>query len=174
MNFRSKKFVFPSRSANEFQKVFQKELPLLSLQELTKYKNICELFRIISRIITIILIALGIWLSFYFQNWGIFSRFGSLIVVHAIFFSILENRLTNKIHRFIAVIILKEKQKAMEKVADPPEKMLIGLRYEQTKDNLQDALQQSFQMKFEGLELGIFFLGTLIWGWGDLLGIIIK
>ena len=174
MNPKNKKFIFSHKFATEFKKIFAKELPKKSIQELEKYQKECELIRKSIRIITIFLIVLGIFFSLYFQNWLIFSRFGSLIVIHAIIFSVFENKLTIKIQRLFKAIVTQEKQKAIQETRDFSEKILIGLRYEQTNDNLQNFLEQSFQIKFGGLELGILFIGTIIWGWGDFVGVLVE
>jgi hypothetical protein len=110
---------------------------------------------------TSIVIVIGAGLSFIFENWAIFSRTGSLIVILGLFLAKwdLENLINSKIpiNELIQEISVKKNKVLSEKAIN------------KVKENFKIRVISEIKPKYLRFEIYIITIGTLIWGFGDLI-----
>jgi len=109
--------------------------------------------------LSIVVLLAGVALSLYSSDWNWFSRSGSLVVVIGIFLTssqIIENTRRMKLHR------LHRGQNFNRDYADEIKRDTLKRSRNPDEDNWENGLR------------GLYMLvtGTLVWGFGDLVGIL--
>jgi len=110
----------------------------------------------------------GIILSFYNNEWSWVSRSGSLIVIYGLLIARWD--FTNKIHEgdlnSLDPSIIRNCKK-FDLIIDAQTKEII-------KKGLRIRIHQYTKPKFRSMELITIIIGTFIWGFGGLIGVIIN
>ena len=128
----------------------------------------------------LILIIFGVLPSLLFRNWEWFSRSGSLLVIFGVYIAWRDYK--GEIDGALSNIKTRLKELHKEKIKDinEKEKGIINpvVKKGKADNKLSEAVdfihstQDSNKSMYENLEFGIIFLGTVIWGYGDLLNTI--
>jgi len=110
----------------------------------------------------------GIMLSICNNEWHWFSRSGSLVVICGLFIAKLD--LTTRINQedidFLDPVIIRNIEKNGNIVS--PQRM------EDIKKELRAFMIQYNRLKYISMEFYTFAIGTFIWGFGGLIGVIIQ
>ncbi len=110
-------------------------------------------------VLSILVLAAGFIISIEFDDWNWFSRSGSLVVIIGIFLTssqIIENSRRMKLHR------MRRGQNFNRDYAEDIKKDTLKRSRSLDEDNWENGLR------------GLYMLvtGTLVWGFGDLVGIL--
>lgn len=140
---------------------------------------------IIAIIVSIIILGIGIWLSLELDDWTIFSRSGSLLVVIALALAILDH--SNWLQKVInvssdaALPEFKEKlkQNFLNKVTERLSKhnlqksedeieYIVNIEISKYIEEVPNRIGSTVKRSFQKYELIIAAIGTIVWGFGDL------
>lgn len=129
----------------------------------------------------------GMWLSLSYEDWSIFARFGSVVVVIALLLAVYDHfswaRCLSKLARELINeqegddIFVKDICEALESHGIEKSKSEIAFLAEQKSKAYHELFPYrfSYHMKslFQRNELLIGVYGTFVWGFGDLIGNVI-
>ena len=120
---------------------------------------------VIGVIAAILIISVGISLSIYLQNWNWFSRFGSLVVVSGLFLAKwdFENLIMESDLTFVDKIIYENAKIII------PNKTLDDDSFIEVKNRVKKLMSNHIKPAYTKAEIFIITVGTIIWGFGDLL-----
>lgn len=154
----------------------------------THFFTITKIFIILfsSVIISIAILGTGIWLSFASSDWTIFSRSGSLLVIVALIMALTDH--SGWLRKIIKIgdNSLSEKAKeefkrAFSKNIEEDLKRFEIVKSKNEIDYLTDVKVQDYLQNFpnrigieirksiQKYELSIAIIGTLVWGFGDII-----
>jgi hypothetical protein len=119
-----------------------------------KIKDIDEHWKALFYSISLVTLT-GIFPSVYFADWVWFSRCGSLLVVYGVYIVWLDYQ--GGIDDGLTKVTNAAKQK-------------IGGKQSQDLLNTIESIRASNKKQYQTMEFLILGLGTLIWGYGDLIG----
>jgi len=138
------------------------------VDSLTAYKK----YQFIAWGIVLILILIGISLSIYEKNWVILARVGALIVVVSLFLegTGIIQYFSNKIIKVLKNLI-HENILLQEKI-NPSNLKEEALSLEIEKR--QTLVEKVIYDKFKKTEFSIATLGTILWGFADLVNVVYK
>ena len=124
---------------------------------------------------TILLSVMGVALSISLKDWQCFARSGSLIVILGII--VAWKDITGNLQAYINAIIDVLAKKIQEIENGSTRGLLYsGRKNSEDKSRLKsynDKLQELdrlMKLRLKTLEVFILILGTLVWGYGDLIG----
>jgi hypothetical protein len=110
---------------------------------------------------SILVLIVGILISLITSNWLWFSRSGSILVVIGVLMTAYDIESSLKNTKFLE-FILKEME-ARKKYVTNDEKEFVT-------EHLESRITSVFGGFFKFLEIKILIIGTLVWGFGDLVG----
>jgi NADH:ubiquinone oxidoreductase subunit K len=117
-----------------------------------------------SIIVSVIVIVLGVILSFISKDWTWFSRSGSLLVVIGIIVA------ANDINKSLAVL---EDSKFSEQILERIKEIRPDVEENEInnrKEEILGLLKELMTQFYRRIELAILITGTIVWGFGDLIG----
>ena len=119
----------------------------------------------------LILASTGLVPSFIFNDWSWFSRSGALLVVFGLLVVWFDyQRSLNK----DLDTLLSGFEEYLQKQTDLQDAPDMQRRiYKQTSDKF-DEVRQANKKRFQNIEFIVIGIGTLIWGYGDLLGVLFQ
>lgn len=126
----------------------------------------------------------GVWLSLSYENWSIFARCGSVVVVIALLLAVYDHFSWARSLSQLAQSVAKQKESGDTFVKDIREGLgshgveksenEISFLAEQKSKSYHENFpyRYSYHMKsvFQKNELLIGVYGTMVWGFGDLIG----
>lgn len=129
-------------------------------------------------ICSVIAIIVGVLVSIFQNDWLWFGRSGSVITVIAIYFASCEFRKKIEKAPFLADKIFDENQEQYianlkHKIPDKNKEQILKMAKTQTMEEIEQISKKIYD-RFLKVETGIFIIGTLIWGFGDLLNALFK
>ncbi|CAK3652177.1 hypothetical protein CWO27_08170 [Vibrio sp. 10N.286.51.C3] len=155
-------------------------------KEILEAFKVPVLFKIIAWSFTILICALGVYASFHWGDWIHFARAGAVIVVLSLaleasgYIDKYLDKILNMINDIFPEIVLKQVMK---------NKHMYGLKGNESKDQLVQIARKEnsrrltdigniasnqFYKNLRRTEFTIATIGTLIWGFGDLLEALIP
>jgi hypothetical protein len=110
----------------------------------------------------------GVILSIYSDDWNWFSRSGSLVVVCGLFIAKwdLSRRVDEENLDFLDPVIIEVNKEKGGSAA--------SLKMDDVKDALHSMMTEYNNPRYILWEFYIIGLGTLVWGFGDLIGVVIE
>lgn len=128
----------------------------------------------------------GVWLSLSYEDWSIFARFGSVVVVIALLLAVYDHFSWARslstlslalINEQVDDIFVKDIREALENHGIEKSESEISYLAEQKSKAYHELFPYRFSHHLKSLfqrnELLIGVYGTLVWGFGDLIGNII-
>lgn len=127
---------------------------------------------------SIIVAVFGVLASIFLHDWQWFGRSGSVITVIAIYFASCEFR--KKIEKAPSLandIFDENKEQYLEsvkhKIPDENKEKVLKIAKTQAMEEIEHIAKNTYD-RFLKVETGIFIVGTLIWGFGDLPNLLFK
>lgn len=138
----------------------------------------CHIYKNGAIVCSVIVALIGIFVSIFLDEWMCFGRSGSVITVIAIYFASCEFR--KKIEKAPSLaneIFDENKEQYLEifqhEISAENKEKILNLVKTQAIQEIEQISKDTYD-KFLKVETVIFIVGTLIWGFGDLLNLLFQ